>query len=403
MMRRTAAAFSAIALAVAAVTACSAFSSGESPPPSADADAGSVAQEASTVDAPQVETSTGTCVPSPLDAVPPKEDPNCGGALPVDLQSSDTHCGRCNHSCLGAGCAGGLCNIRDVGTPSPFTYDARSLFGFRDGLALVGDGPALHRVDVSTGAVSDIATFSTNLIGMQLNGDTILAVAQNTGVYTVPWTGGTFTPQLASTLPVGVTSSDERIYFIDYNLAAVHLIANNAAAPWWTAPASVAIPALTSDPKNIYWLALPKPGADASTSMPELRMSPSGAVANPVIRAQPVGAPQGLRQNDGFLYWIDGAGKGVYRVEVEGSSPPTKIAQWSEPPATLRGMAFDETNVYWAVATDGAVSTGNVYSAPKCGGPSRKIATDVFWGNGLMATSDSLLWVRTTSLARVAK
>lgn len=394
---RRRAAFAWIAGLVAAF-ACSSYGEDEPPVASPVEDAST---DGTSIDAPDGGSEASTqprCVPQSLEP-PPPDDPKCGTNTAFDLSSSDAHCGRCNHSCLGTGCVAGRCRIVDVGPLLSYDNGGGPTFvplplpdiHFGDALAvkrLAGDNASV------IGDLVDAGNNVRRMSSLHSDGTDIVFTIAASGVFSVPVMGGPVTAVQRGVDAAHAVIAKGHVYFTEND--GIHVSAPFGSSVF--APEERRPGGLATDGERIYWVT----AAFEGTTL--LKTSPAGTVATVQVQTLSTNA-EGLFVDDGFLYWFGRTGNlngAIFRSAVTGGDAPAAIASFPLGLETqLRALVVDATHVYWAMSPEGKVETV-IYKAPKCGGPTTTIAGDLMPDQG-MTFDDQFLYFAGERIRRLAK
>jgi uncharacterized membrane protein YgcG len=299
----------------------------------------------------------------------------------VDLDTSASHCGSCDHDCLGGLCAGGKCQPVTVWsgpTPTRLALDETFVYfvnynnggvfrvpkqgGAADTLATgqksvrIGVdathvywtneiGSQILRVPKQLGAQSVVTSQANTPYGFALSGSTVYFAELRSGgsVASVPKTGGAPTPiATGENWPFEVSVTASHVYWTE--------LANNAGlrrAPLSGGPAetllsSLANPtAVVNDGTNVYMAVLGNGVAKG-----QILSIPTAGGAS-VLLAEAQAQPRGLAVDALHIYWTNAANGTVMRIAKDGSDnkAATVMASGGQEPI---GIAIDETAVYWA-------------------------------------------------------
>lgn len=310
-------------------------------------------------------------------AVEPTTAPDaamCGG---VNLQSSDGHCGECNHSCLGLGCTNGACNTVALASQggSVETVDRGSVYWVAAKRAYRApvDGGMATLVYEEPRANRDM--FQVRLGSGNAANEHLLSQA---AIYSLEPDGGSAT-QLWP--PDGGDHANV--------LSAFAVRTNNVVASHYTGPIyvidkstgqSITVTSLTAaraiailvDGAALYFFT-------ATTADPivprEIARFENGNLRS--LAALPPGA-RGFAQDETHLYFADEGTQAVYRVSktTQAQVTPEMVAKWSGPENVVRALGIDNDFLYWVAGQ--ASSSPVFFKSPKCGGSVRRIGARDF-------------------------
>jgi hypothetical protein len=334
------------------------------------------------------DTSTDTSPPA-CDAGMVVCGPTC-----VDLQTNASHCGACNHDCLGGLCTGGACHAVQVASGQGAPWD------------LVVDGAFLYFTNNGDGTVKRCATSGCGGAPTQLasgmNHPERLVVDSTYVYYTDYGTGttdgvimrvkkdaslGAQTLVSTEVFPEGIAVDATYVYWAARNAAGSIRIAIEGGGSASNVAASQ--PNATSVVLNggsLFW---------ATESGIVRRCTPSGTLCGTITTLHSTAAfILGLAVDANSVYFADLASSGtVYSAAKSDGSGIVQLA--ASQPYPLR-LALDGTYVYWVNrgASLGASSDGSVMrcAVGGCGGNPTTIASAQFDPHGIAVDSVAIYW-----------
>jgi hypothetical protein len=247
-------------------------------------------------------------------------------ACSLDLQTDDHHCGRCDHDCLGGGCAGGACQ------PTTLAAKKNAPLGI---------------------ALDDVALYFTTAGGFDAGaGDASPFLDDTVERCTLPsCTGGSQALASNQAYPVGLAAIGGVVYWTNTLSATVSSCARDGcggAPTVMTANAGASAWELTGDATGIYWT---NEGGDVRActtttcgSFPTLLRTG----ATPTAIARGAGSLLFVTERGTGPNFVDGA---VSRGQTT-SGPGTRIASGLQ---SVNGIAADAANVYFVTSGDGSV------------------------------------------------
>jgi hypothetical protein len=343
----------------------------------------------------------------------------CGGTACLDLHSDPLNCGACGHSCLGGGCAGGLCQpVVLAGSVSTYT-GLKSLYGlvpaggyiigvdwatptygalYRARPDAIGASPEFFVPNPSScpdGSTTQLVTYGPRLYYAcaHTNGNTL-----NSTIY---WSNldGTSGNTVLAYYPgeLGYIAVDAQ-YVYASNLwdSGFHAFDTTTGAVTTTTYGSKSTYLLT-DKGYVYYA---QGGA--------LMRTPSGQIDSPpqVFGSASVGDAGGGQvdffDSDGmYIYWLDANALRVFRAPYTGG-PTTEVTPKGGLPSTFGRYGFLADSVFnWlyyfdsSIATNGHAPGGAIYRMPKDGsaGGLQTITTSLPDGvSALTQDATSLYW-----------
>lgn len=401
--RRSYLALAALAHVVAVAAACDAFESEETSPPSADA---GPSPDASTSDArPPIDAGDGgSSVPCEPELLWVDESAvadgglataTCGGVAGVDLLNSDSHCGRCGHSCLGDGCEKGRCKPKLMAAAESGTglrVHAGSLAYVNGDFVRVLSPPAASTTIATAPGASGLRS--------AVYDDAHVFTRGNLRLFRVGRDGGapdTLSAATAGIAPVFLSPTGDVVFDSDNGyLRASKLGDGGDVVPF--GPRNVT--AAAEVPGGLVLLAnawndgvLSRLGVlhhEAWAGGTTLTLGSATNLTAVAVDAEHV-----------YAIRVDGAATGIVRARL----PPKNdgvVQDFAVDPATAspgqRYIAVDATHVYWTRPVGGSV---DIVKRAKCGGETVVIAKGA--ARGLLVPFGDYLYQGAFGVPRIAK
>lgn len=336
---------------------------------------------------------------APLTDAPVSDAPTgCG-----DTNTSKEHCGRCNHSCLGGDCAGGVCQpfaiASNQGEVAAIALDATHAYF----TSWTNDFVA--RVPKTGGAVQPIANVNVKR-ARRIAVDAIHVYWANDDfggnalVARCPTTGCSAAPEIVAQPqePKGLALDATHVYWADRNAQVIRrrplvagaseLVATTPDLPW-----SVVV-----DGAQVFFT------QDFSGQVHRTNDPPDGGVVLIGANGQ---SGRELVVDSTFVYWgaaVDPGEVGkISRAPRTGGGPVTLVTGAQGEPM---GMAIDGTTLYWTAIrkpASGPVQSAGVYSCPTtgCGVPTTLATQDL--PRGIAVDSDAIYWGANGVVMKLAK
>jgi hypothetical protein len=309
--------------------------------------------------------------------VPPSLVCDDGGGSIIPT-TDPTNCGRCGQKCASGGCTGGTCDpeVLDtapgVGQITVFAVQDRVYWSRAapDGgtirAAARDGGPSITVVDgPGTPPVKAAALMGTTVY-----------FAGNTGLYSVPASGGPPAPFThAATVAISeLAATKNTLFWLDRAVPSAGWvdIGDTAGATLSTPPAGPGD--LVSSDGAAFWLQ----GADLYTA--------DDAMRRQVVYTK-LFTPDTVALDPRYAYLYDPATREVVRLARNGlGAGPVPVGRLPGLAQMVTRMATDDKNVY-AIAGRANASTGfSLVEVPKCGGAPFILASNVDITPGIVAT-----------------
>lgn len=402
MFRRSVVALTAAGAAVALGAACDAFDSDERPGSGVDGGSSLEAGPAESGAAPSDGGSPVQCEPEPpwVDersvADGGLSTATCDGVAGVDLLNSDSHCGRCSHSCLGDGCDKGRCKPKPAATGESGT-GLRRLGG---GLVFVS-GDVIRAVAPPASPTTLATAPGASSLRSAVYDDTSVFTRGYLRLFRIGRDGGavdTLSVATAGTAPVFLSPAGDVVFDSDNGyLRASKLGDGGDVAPFGPRNVSAAAEVVGglvllanawsdgSPPRTatIHY----EPWVGGTT----LILGTAANLAAIAVDAEHV-----------YAVRVDGAKSGIVRTKL----PPRHDAVVEEfvgdPKLVVPGgrfVATDDTHVYWTRPS--GASNVDVVKRAKCGGAAVVVARDV--APGPLVPLGEYLYRGSSGVPRIAK
>ena len=280
---------------------------------------------------------------------------NCDGndfnGCETNVLVSGTHCGRCDHGCLGGVCVDGECQ------PVQIDGDAVGQIVLSDNMLYFASHDGARSVGVQDANASTIVDGLEPMEGIAVDGVYVYMSSFDSGqIFRAARIGGGPEVVANAQQPWEIDVDDTHLYFTQFTAATGGVY-------------RVPLDAGVIEPEQVVSGSrgsglLVAPGRLVFTE----RNSLDGAITASIggVRSQftVVDSPWAVIGNDSFLFWTTGdATRSIERADVAGDGITTL--------ATVGGqsqfLATDATHVYWTVEDDG------IYRVPIAGGETEQI------------------------------
>jgi sugar lactone lactonase YvrE len=299
----------------------------------------------------------------------------------IDLQSDPANCGECGHSCLGDGCKAGRCEPKVLAINQSDPSD------------LAVDGQWVFFTNTGAGEVARVPKVGGNVVVLASGEDapTGIAIDDKQVYYSNTYTPGSIKRVGKEGGKPIVLTEDENFTYYAYRLIV------DATSLYWVTDTTtgkvVTMPKVGGAPTILQNKATsPKGLAFDGTSIfwpvfGEIRRAPPVANAPPTKLSASEQFPSALAADEGAVYWTDMYAATVRRVPKAGGTPTTLATMTAG--ARLGAIAVDATHVFFLDPQGNTVR-----KVPKTGGPAVTIAianaprglaldeTHVYWTNG---------------------
>ena len=328
-------------------------------------------------------------------------DNDPGNGCETDLTSNGQHCGACEHDCFGGTCTNGQCEpvmiAENLDSPWLVVADRDGVYwaaagkaiGF-EGVIYMSDLDGSNAVQLATGqhwpfmglAVDEHHVYWTNYGKVTDRDGTVMRVAKVGGTAEVVagglsgpkavavdathvyWTNndGTVTravkdgssplevlAQQASGKPLGIVVDGTNVYWdstageifsVPLAGGTTQTLTTNQGAPRF----------MTADLNHVYWVSQSGDVTDAGGFPVISRIGKSGGSAEIVALSSDTGGYD-IDMDTTHVYWTNFSTGEVLRVSLQDSGIETLADGQGWP----RGIALDDTSVYWAAQDDGRI------------------------------------------------
>ncbi len=357
---------------------------GETPDSSSPADASDAST--SPVDARADAVADSAAEASPVDAsTDAVVDASCGSTV-----SDPNNCGACGHSCLGGGCANGMCQPVAIVTgrtnPTGIAVDANNVYWTENSF----NGQVMQ-APVGGGTVTTLAALRDYPYAIAVDATTVYW-QDDVANMAVPIGGGTAVtiaaiPSLGGGQGQGGLALDpSSLYWTNDNEYAGMVMrspydggAASTLASGLTYPNTLALYA-----GNLYF-----------TVNGHVAMVPTSGGGATTLAAFNNGTSTALAVGPTGIYWTDELLGPLLTVGLDGGTPTTLAANTTQP----FGVAIDATHVYWTT-----FSGGTVMRLPLAGGTPVTVASGSGSPMALALDSAFVYWTdQTAGVWKVAK
>ncbi|MBI5509742.1 MAG: hypothetical protein HY903_13390 [Deltaproteobacteria bacterium] len=316
------------------------------------------------------------------------------------LATSSSHCGSCDHSCLGGGCAASTClpvvvaaasDVQDVAVDAAYAYYTRlgsPANGFADG--------SVVRLDKATRVASAVAA-SQKAPAWLVVDDTYVYWAsigvppsyRDGGIFRVLKNGDSPTPLAPDQeFPGDLATDGTNLYWVTPAASgSVAAVATSGGGGWSVASTQATPAGVAADGSRVFWT-----NQLGGTLM---AADPNGSNPTPLVSA--LDGPRFLQVDQTQLFWVDWDTSRVRRASKTGAG----AVEMSQETGEIGGIAVDATDVYWTV--DRGASSSSVMAAPKGGGAAREVASQIDSPMAIAVDLQAIYWVSPAGLVRLAK